>query len=68
MHESGNKTRKIIAVLHETQAVVNESMKKKSPKRKRVFKSDPENLIRSFLLISREQSIPMTILPLSLLK
>ena len=36
--------------------------KKKSPKRKRVFKSDPENLIRSFLLISYEQSIPMTIL------
>ena len=35
-------------------------MKKKSPKRKRVFKSDPENLIRSFLLISYEQSIPMT--------
>ena len=62
MHESGNKTRKIIAVLHATQAVVNESMKKKSPKRKRVFKSDPENLIRSFLLISYEQSIPMTIL------
>ena len=63
MHESGNKTRKIISVLHATQAVVNESMKKKkSPKRKRVFKSDPENLIRSFLLISYEQSIPMTIL------
>ena len=58
MHESGNKTRKIISVLHATQAVVNESMKKKSPKRKRVFKSDPENLIRSFLLISYEQSIP----------
>ena len=36
--------------------------KKKSPKRKRVCKSDPENLIRSFLLISYEQSIPMTIL------
>ena len=37
MHESGNKTRKIIAVLHATQAVVNESMKKKITKKEASF-------------------------------
>ena len=37
MHESGNKTRKIISVLHATQAVVNESMKKKITKKEASF-------------------------------